>query len=94
LDGLGNGIPGSDYVKVFGPSILAGSNPPSTSTAQARFIAREVAAVRARDAAASYTNNAATSRAHAKSRPAIVDAAFPLVNVHKTAMDSRRRNRT
>jgi hypothetical protein len=24
LDGLGNGIPGSDYVRVFGPEILAG----------------------------------------------------------------------
>jgi hypothetical protein len=24
LDGLGNGIPGSDYVRIFGPSILAG----------------------------------------------------------------------
>jgi hypothetical protein len=27
LDGLGNGIPGSDYVRVFGPRILAGPYP-------------------------------------------------------------------
>jgi hypothetical protein len=27
LDGQGNGIPGSNYVKIFGPSILAGSYP-------------------------------------------------------------------
>jgi hypothetical protein len=27
LDGRGNGIPGSDYVRIFGPSILAGRHP-------------------------------------------------------------------
>jgi hypothetical protein len=28
LDGQGNGVPGSDYVRVFGPSILAQPHPP------------------------------------------------------------------
>jgi methyl coenzyme M reductase subunit D len=32
LDGRGNGIPGSDYVKIFGPTILAGPHPPFPGT--------------------------------------------------------------
>ena len=32
LDGLGTGVPGSDYIRIFGPSILAGPNPHFTGT--------------------------------------------------------------
>ncbi len=38
LDGQGNGTPGSDYVKVFGPSVLAGSYP--GFPAKTRYISR------------------------------------------------------
>jgi hypothetical protein len=34
LDGQGNGNPGSDYVKTFGPSILAGPHPPFPGAAR------------------------------------------------------------
>jgi hypothetical protein len=86
IDGAGTGSPGSNYVRTFGPEILVNSNPPSTSVAQARYIAREVAGVLAREAR--------QAAAQAKLRHAAVDAALPHLKVHKAATHAVHRNRT
>jgi hypothetical protein len=77
-------------VRTFGPEILAGSNPPSTSAALAGYLRREIAAVQAREASATRRLAAEASSAPARLRPAAVDAALAHVDVRLAAIRPRR----
>jgi hypothetical protein len=94
LDGAGNGVPGSDYVRVFGREVLAGPNPmdsrrthvvahPSrlSSTPPVRLSLRKAAHPMSAGAHRNGSGSKVVNQATVRLHPSLVDAALEGIDV-------------
>jgi hypothetical protein len=76
IDVAGNGLPGSDYVRIFGPEVLAGADTPSGPRPFSRAVQSRLAAAAARRLAIERQEARviAAARLHARAVGAVLAA--------------------